>query len=73
MVKDDDLFPPNQHGHRFERPPQLVCLPCGKALFGPIIRPFDLIANEECEICAAAGQVVPASVFRDYAEMFSRR
>lgn len=70
---DDDSFPPMRRGHRFERPPQLVCLPCGKALFGPIARSFDLIPNHECEICAAAGDVVYSSVFRDYGEMFSRR
>jgi len=73
MVKDDSHFPPVRRGHRLDRPPRLVCLPCGKALFGPIVKPFDMIANEECEICAAMGPVIHASVFRDYTEMFSRR
>lgn len=59
--------------HRFERPPHLVCLPCGKALFGPIVRPFNLIESEECEICAEVTWTVHASVFRDYAAMFSER
>jgi hypothetical protein len=59
--------------YRFEHPPQLVCLDCGKAVFGRIVKPFDLIENRECDICAAAGQVVHASVFRDDGEMVSRR
>ena len=73
MLTDDDPFPPMRRAHRLDHPPRLVCLPCGKALFGPINRLFDMIPNQECEICAAAGDVVQAGVFRNYAEMVSRR
>lgn len=45
-------------------PLHLVCLPCGKAFFGPPMKPFNLIENEECELCAERTRVVHVSVFR---------
>jgi hypothetical protein len=57
---------PHDAPWRFDRPPRLVCLACGKAVFGPIAKPFDLIPNAECDICAAPGLMVHASVFRDF-------
>lgn len=72
MTNDDDLPRPRPH-HSFSAPPQLVCLDCGKAIFGPIVKPFNLIEGEECEICAQPTCLVHGSVFRDYEEMFSRR
>lgn len=51
--------------HQFDTLPQLVCLDCGKAVFGRIIKSFDVFENAECDICAALGQVVHAKVFRD--------
>lgn len=57
----------------FDHPPQLVCLDCGKAVFGRIVKPFDLIEKRECEIFAVFGLVTHASVFRDYGEMISSR
>lgn len=46
-----------------DAPLHLVCLPCGKAFFGPPVKPFNLIENEECEICAERTRVVHVSVF----------
>lgn len=72
MVSSDDDLPPPPLRHSFDSPPQLVCLDCGKAIFGPIVRPFDLVEGHECEICAKATMVAHGSVFRNYAQMFSK-
>jgi hypothetical protein len=62
-------WPRREAPFRFDHPPQLVCLDCGKAVFGRIVRPFDLIESQECDICAAPGEVVHASAFRDFDRM----
>jgi hypothetical protein len=72
MTEGDPPDGPRQP-HHFVEPPHLVCLECGPRIFGPIVRSFNLIENEECEICATQTQVVHASIFRDYTDMFSRR
>lgn len=41
----------------------LVCLPCGKAFFGPPVKPFNVIEDEECELCAERTRVVHVSIF----------
>ncbi len=74
MVENDGPFqPPARLSGPLGESPQLVCLDCGKALFGPIVKPFNLIDNEECEICATVTQVVHVSIFRDREDLFSRR
>lgn len=64
---------PQGQRFRFDAPLRLVCLACGRAVLGPIVAPFDVIENGECDICASPGQVVQAHVFRNYEHVFSRR